>query len=59
MSTYYFAFVRDSGAWDICRDFEADNDTGAMSAAEDIAREDFDGRSDWYVLDLNKQNINA
>ena len=57
--TYYFAFVRESGAWDIVKSFEADDDKAAMHVAADTATDDFMGRTDWYVLDNNKENINA
>ena len=57
--TYYFAFVRESGAWDIVKSFEAADDKAAMHVAADTAKDDFMGRTDWYVLDSNKKNINA
>lgn len=59
MPTYYFAFVRESGAWDIVKSFEADDDKAAMHVAADTAKDNFMGRTDWYVLDSNKENINA
>ena len=59
MPTYYFAFVRESGAWDIVKSFEADDDKAAMHVAADTAKDDFMGRTDWYVLNNNKKNINA
>lgn len=59
MPTYYLAFVRESGAWDIVKSFEADDDKAAMHVAADTAKDDFMGRTDWYVLDSNKENINA
>ena len=59
MPTYYFAFVRESGAWDIVKSFEADDDKAAMHVAADTAKDDFMDRTDWYVLDSNKENINA
>lgn len=59
MPTYYFAFVRESGAWDIVKSFDADDDKAAMHVAADTAKDDFMGRTDWYVLDSNKKNINA
>ena len=59
MPTYYFAFVRESGAWDIVKSFDADDDKAAMHVAADTAKDDFMGRTDWYVLDRNKENINA
>lgn len=59
MPTYYFAFVRESGAWDIVKSFEADDDKAAMHVAADTAKDNFMGRTDWYVLNNNKENINA
>jgi hypothetical protein len=59
MPTYYFVFVRESGAWDIVKSFEANDDKAAMHVAADTAKDDFMGRTDWYVLDSNKENINA
>jgi uncharacterized protein with GYD domain len=59
MPMYYFAFVRESGAWDIVKSFEADDDKDAMHVAAETAKDDFMGRADWYVLDINKENINV
>ena len=56
---YYFAFVRESGAWDIVKSFEADDDKDANHVAADTAKDDFMDRADWYVLDSSKQNING
>jgi uncharacterized protein with GYD domain len=59
MPMYYFAFVRESGAWDIVKSFEADDDKDAMHVAAETAKDDFMDRADWYVLDINKKNINV
>ena len=57
--TYYFAFVRESGAWDIVKSFDADDDKAAMHVPAKTAKDDFMDRGDWYVLDNNKENINV
>ena len=59
MNKYHIAFVRESGEWDIVDEFETFNDKDAMTFAEELSRNDYNNRKDWYVLDHNKNNING
>lgn len=56
---YYLAFVRESGEWDIVEGFSAVDEDDAMTFAEELSHKDYNNRKDWYVLDKNKNNINA
>lgn len=53
-NTYYIAYQRESGKFEIVEDFTAKSDESANAYAEQHFAND-----DWYVLDSNKQNINA
>ena len=50
---YKIAYMRESGDWDIVREFSAGNNT----EAEEYAESEYPG-TDWYVLDANNNNIN-
>jgi hypothetical protein len=52
--TYHIAYAREDGEWDIVRTFVAMHDHYAMQIAEDTMPGE-----DWYVLDEEKNNINA
>lgn len=52
--TYHIAYAREDGEFDIVRTFVAMHDHHAMQIAEDTMPGE-----DWYVLDEEKNNINA
>jgi hypothetical protein len=52
--TYHIAYAREDGEWDIVRTFAAMHDHHAMQIAEDTMTDE-----DWYVLDEERNNINA
>ena len=53
-NTYWLAYAREDGEWDIVRGFEATSDAEANAYAERECDND-----DWYVLDSNRRNING
>lgn len=58
MKLYKFAFMKESGSFDVVEEFEARHDASANRKAERIARQ-WPDRDDWYVLDAKGKNINA
>ena len=52
-TTYWLAYAREDGEWDIVRGFEARSDAEANAYAE----ANHDG--EWYVLDSTRRNING
>lgn len=57
--TYHIAYAREDGEWDIIHWFEARNNAHAEDIAWCLAEEQGVNREDWYVLDEEKNNINA
>ena len=52
--TYHIAYAREDGEWDIVQTFDAMHDHHANQIAEDTMIDE-----NWYVLDDEKNNINA
>jgi len=54
MKTYFIAFAKESGEWDITARFGAESDDAANTFAEKYCKSD-----DWYVLNERLENING
>ena len=60
MSDYHLAFVEGgTGNFDIVETFTAENDKAARETAESIASENYPEFGPWYVLNSDRNNIDA